>query len=458
MFTGIVEELGEIVAIEHGADSAVLRVRGPLVVSDATHGASISVNGVCLTVVEHDAESFTVDVMAETLSRSSLGDAGPGVTASTSSGRWPPTDRFGGHIVQGHVDGTARILDADARGPLGGRPLHAARRARPLRRGEGLDHRRRRLAHGRRPSTTSSFSVSLIPTTLGLTTLGPQGRRRPRQPRGRRHRQVRRAPARPARRRRRRHRTHQRGPRRTRSGAHGMNILERLFDAQLTIAGHHIFWREIVGNVLRVRVGDRRHAPSGLGVAGRHRRQRHPVHRLLRCGLRQPAGRDALRPGRASGLLHHHQHLRLVAVEPDPPAARQARGGRARRHVPRWATTRERCLYLGFWVGGVVVVQWLFSVIGAGWPAPRWYFWCDAWIFVGSIVATYAMARGWNDFWLAWIAVDLVGVPAAGALGLLPLGRAVRGVRGAGPLRLLRLAAGLPHAGPRAASRARCAA
>ena len=53
----------------------------------------------------------------------------------------------------------------------------------------------------------------------------------------------------------------------------------------------------------------------------------------------------------------------------------------------------------------------MFSVIGAGWPAPRWYFWCDAWIFVGSIVATYAMARGWNDFWLAWIAVDLVGVP-----------------------------------------------
>ena len=60
---------------------------------------------------------------------------------------------------------------------------------------------------------------------------------------------------------------------------------------------------------------------------------------------------------------------------------------------------------------GVLVFQWVFSVIGAGWPAPRWYFWCDAWIFVGSMVATYAMARGWNDFWLAWIAVDLVGVP-----------------------------------------------
>ena len=67
-------------------------------------------------------------------------------------------------------------------------------------------------------------------------------------------------------------------------------------------------------------------------------------------------------------------------------------------------------------MAGVLVCQWVFAVIGAGWPAPRWYYWCDAWIFVGSMVATYAMARGWNDFWLAWIAVDLVGVPAAVAL------------------------------------------
>ena len=67
--------------------------------------------------------------------------------------------------------------------------------------------------------------------------------------------------------------------------------------------------------------------------------------------------------------------------------------------------------YLVAAAAGVLVLQWVFSEIGAGWPAPRWYYWCDAWIFVGSMVATYAMARGWNDFWLAWIAVDLVGVP-----------------------------------------------
>ena len=79
--------------------------------------------------------------------------------------------------------------------------------------------------------------------------------------------------------------------------------------------------------------------------------------------------------------------------------------------TPRWATTGERTAYLLVWVAGLLVFQWLFSVIGAGWPAPRWYYWCDAWIFVGSMVATFAMARGWTDFWLAWIAVDLVGVP-----------------------------------------------
>jgi len=79
--------------------------------------------------------------------------------------------------------------------------------------------------------------------------------------------------------------------------------------------------------------------------------------------------------------------------------------------TPRWATTRERISLGVVWLVGVLLVQWVFAAIGASWPAPRWYFWCDAWIFVGSIVATYAMARGWNEFWLAWIAVDLVGVP-----------------------------------------------
>jgi len=96
------------------------------------------------------------------------------------------------------------------------------------------------------------------------------------------------------------------------------------------------------------------------------------------------------------------------------------RGAAAPAIVPRWATSRERLTMVAGWLVGVVLVQQVFAVIGASWPAPRWYFWCDAWIFVGSIVATYAMARGWNEFWLAWIAVDLVGVPLLVQSGYIP--------------------------------------
>ncbi len=88
--------------------------------------------------------------------------------------------------------------------------------------------------------------------------------------------------------------------------------------------------------------------------------------------------------------------------------------------IPRWATPGERVAMVAFWLVGLAVVQQVFATIGAGWPAPRWYYWCDAWIFVGSIVATYAMARGWNEFWLAWIGVDLVGVPLLLHSGYLP--------------------------------------
>ena len=91
--------------------------------------------------------------------------------------------------------------------------------------------------------------------------------------------------------------------------------------------------------------------------------------------------------------------------------SRRERGKDAPAITPRWATVQERAAYLVVWIGGVLICQWVFASIGAGWPAPRWYYWADAWIFVGSMVATYAMARGWNDFWLAWIGVDLVGVP-----------------------------------------------
>ena len=87
MFTGIVEELGSVVAVEARGDAARLAVRGPLVVKDARHGDSIAVNGVCLTVVELKDGAFTADVMKETLDRSSLGVLAPGERALTTMNR-----------------------------------------------------------------------------------------------------------------------------------------------------------------------------------------------------------------------------------------------------------------------------------------------------------------------------------------------------------------------------------
>ena len=108
MFTGIVEELGTVVALDTAADSARLTVSGPLVTSDAEHGASIAVNGVCLTVVTHGEGQFSVDVMAETLRRSSLGALHPGDRVNLERAM-AASSRFGGHVVQGHVDGTGTI-------------------------------------------------------------------------------------------------------------------------------------------------------------------------------------------------------------------------------------------------------------------------------------------------------------------------------------------------------------
>jgi riboflavin synthase len=109
VFTGIVEERGEIIGREDLAEAARFRIRGPLVTSDASFGDSIAVNGVCLTVVELDDGAFTVDVMAETLRRSSLDNLGPGATVNLERAM-AAGGRFGGHIVQGHVDGVGTVV------------------------------------------------------------------------------------------------------------------------------------------------------------------------------------------------------------------------------------------------------------------------------------------------------------------------------------------------------------
>jgi len=110
MFTGIVEELGEVVRVDHGADSARVTVRGPLVTKDAGHGGSIAVNGICLTVVDLDGGTFTADVMAETLHRTSLSTMAPG-TAVNLERPVAADGRLGGHVVQGHVDGVCVVVE-----------------------------------------------------------------------------------------------------------------------------------------------------------------------------------------------------------------------------------------------------------------------------------------------------------------------------------------------------------
>ena len=108
MFTGIVEEVGTVAAVERGSRSAVLTIRAKTVLEDAKVGDSIAVNGICLTVTGCTAGAFTADVMHETLDRSSLAGLRPG-TAVNLERAMAVGGRFGGHIVSGHVDGVGRI-------------------------------------------------------------------------------------------------------------------------------------------------------------------------------------------------------------------------------------------------------------------------------------------------------------------------------------------------------------
>jgi riboflavin synthase len=109
MFTGIIEELGTVLQLAPSTDAVRIKVQGPLAVTGARHGDSIAVSGVCLTVVEQTEDSFTADVMAQTLSMSTIGELAPGDQVNLERAALVG-DRLGGHIVQGHVDGTGTVL------------------------------------------------------------------------------------------------------------------------------------------------------------------------------------------------------------------------------------------------------------------------------------------------------------------------------------------------------------
>ncbi len=174
MFTGIVEELGEVTGRDVLADAARLTIRGPVVTADAGHGDSIAVNGVCLTVVELLPDGqFTADVMAETLNRSNLGGLQVGSRVNLERAA-AVNSRLGGHIVQGHVDGTGRVV---VRAPsqhweVVRIEVPAAVARYIVEKGsitvDGISLTVSGLGTGPR----DWFEVSLIPTTRELTTLG----------------------------------------------------------------------------------------------------------------------------------------------------------------------------------------------------------------------------------------------------------------------------------------------
>ena len=175
MFTGIIEELGEIVGTDDLGDSARLIISGPVVTVDARHGDSIAVNGVCLTVVDVLPEGrFSADVMAETLNRSSLAALAVGSQVNLERAA-AVNSRLGGHIVQGHVDGTGTVI---SRSPSEHWEVVRIELPREISRyvvekgSITVDGISLTVSALGTDGTSEWFEVSLIPTTLALTTLG----------------------------------------------------------------------------------------------------------------------------------------------------------------------------------------------------------------------------------------------------------------------------------------------
>ncbi|WP_338747807.1 nicotinamide mononucleotide transporter family protein [Janibacter alittae] len=196
-----------------------------------------------------------------------------------------------------------------------------------------------------------------------------------------------------------------------------MSIIEWIYSAALDIAGYRLSLMEVIGIGfgLASAVGGmlRRVWAWPVGIVG------NAILFLVYIGITLDVHDKAPLFGQsarqiffiATSLFGWWRWQRIKAHQGDDD-------GRA--ITPRWAKGAERLGLALTLVIGIVVVQQVFAALGAGWPAPRWYYWADAWIFMGSLLATYAMARGWNEFWLIWIGVDLVGVPLLWHSGYLP--------------------------------------
>lgn len=178
MFTGIIEEIGRITAVDPSGDGVRLTVLAPIAVEDVRHGDSIAVSGVCLTVVDRTHDAFTADVMKQTLDMSTLGGVQPGrrvnVERALASG-----GRLGGHIVQGHIDGTGEVIDVQPGDQWQVVRVGIPARLAPLVVDKGsitLDGTSLTISAVSAPGETAPWlEVSLIPETLRATTFGERG-------------------------------------------------------------------------------------------------------------------------------------------------------------------------------------------------------------------------------------------------------------------------------------------
>jgi nicotinamide mononucleotide transporter len=180
-----------------------------------------------------------------------------------------------------------------------------------------------------------------------------------------------------------------------------MNPIEWLFDAQLVIGDQVILWREIVGNAfgLASAVGGMRRKVWAwpVGIVGN----------VLLFTVFLGAVFGTPNPVNLLGQAGRQLMFIAVSIYGWVQWSRNRRLGREHAAVtPHWASGRERVLLVVVLVGGTLVLTPIFRALGSFEPV-----WADAWIFVGSLLATWGMARGWTEFWLIWVAVDIVGVP-----------------------------------------------
>jgi nicotinamide mononucleotide transporter len=194
-----------------------------------------------------------------------------------------------------------------------------------------------------------------------------------------------------------------------------MDWLDAFYHATWQVtADQAIYWREIVGNGFGLGsalFGLRRSVWAWpVGIVGNVL--------LFTVFLGQAVGNDQGVP--LYGQASRQVFFLLAGVYGWWRWQRNRRVGGGPAVVPHWASRRQRAVFIPVALVAVLVCFVVFRAVGAGFPVPWWYHLADSWIFVGSVLATYAMARGWVEFWLCWIAVDLVGVPELLHFGYYP--------------------------------------